>query len=95
MSVRKHGGSYSVTDAAQGKPDECFGQPARRRYPRSGLEQQASGLVIVGCGAAGDVTIPVSQGQDGARDGVPLRTLCETPRLDRLFLATLVLCPPA
>lgn len=63
VSVRQHGGSCSVTDATQGKQDESFGQPARHSYQCSGMEQQAGGLVIVGCGAEGDVPIPASQRQ--------------------------------
>jgi hypothetical protein len=63
VSVQQHGGSCSVTDAAQGKQDQSFGRPARQSYQCSGMEQQAGGLVIVGCGAEGDVPIPVSQVQ--------------------------------
>jgi hypothetical protein len=63
VSVQKHRGTCSVTDATQGKQDEGFGQPARHSYPCSGMQQQPGGLVIVGCGTEGNVPIPASQSQ--------------------------------
>jgi hypothetical protein len=60
VSVQKRGGSCSVTDAAQGKQNESFKSPTRVNYHCLGIEQQARGLVILGCGEEGDVTIPAS-----------------------------------
>jgi hypothetical protein len=75
VSVQKHGGNCSVTDATQGKQDSSFGQPSRLSYQCSGMAQQASGLVILGCGAEGNVTIPASQRRYGARGGGAAQTV--------------------
>jgi hypothetical protein len=62
VSVYQHGGSCSVTDATQGVL-EGHGELARDSFQCTGMEQQASGLVLLGCGAEGDLTIPASARQ--------------------------------
>jgi hypothetical protein len=73
VSLQKHGESCTVTDATQGNQDGSLSQPTRNTYHCRGIEQQARGLVILGCGAEGNVTIPASPslalGQGRGSDG--------------------------
>jgi hypothetical protein len=62
VSVYQHGGSCSVADATQDVL-EGHGELSRDSFPCTGMEQQASGLVLLSCGAEGDITIPASPRQ--------------------------------
>jgi hypothetical protein len=68
VSVQQHGARCSVTDATQG--EGSVGRPTRHSYQCSGMEQQVRGLVILHCGAEGDITIPsasMARGRGGRR----------------------------
>jgi hypothetical protein len=61
VSVQPHGASCTVTDATLSVVDAGPSlQTARNSYQCRGMQQQASGLVILGCSAEGDITIPAS-----------------------------------
>jgi hypothetical protein len=62
VTVYQHDKNCLVTDATQGVL-EGHGELARDSYQCTGMEQQASGLVLLGCGAEGDITIPASPRQ--------------------------------
>ena len=60
VSVQSQGPSCKVTDATQGVYDGPSLWTGRTSYQCRGIEQQARGLVLLGCGAEGDITIPAS-----------------------------------
>jgi hypothetical protein len=72
VSEQPHGARCSVTDATQGQQDGS-GQTTQTSYQCRGMEQQARGLVMLGCGAEGDITIPASASMAlGVGAGAPL-----------------------
>lgn len=58
VSVQPHGAGCSVTDATidAGPPHRT----SRNDFQCHGMEQQGGALVLLGCGAEGDITIPAS-----------------------------------
>jgi hypothetical protein len=61
VSVQQQGVNCTVMDITQGVVESGpFSQPTRHSFHCRSIEQQARGLVVLGCGAEGDVTIPAS-----------------------------------
>jgi hypothetical protein len=65
VTVQKRGGACAVTDTTQGFQDGA-GVRSRNTYHCASMEQQASGLVLMGCGTLGlngSITIPAQPNQ--------------------------------